>query len=64
MSIIDDKQFDPSTGSELGAINIPLFKSNDVPNARKVMMFMNKPLHITDVTKSFKNKIHMQVQWL
>lgn len=40
MSIIDGKQFDPSTGSELGSIEIPLFKSYEIPYATKSLEFI------------------------
>lgn len=40
MAIVDGKQFDPSTQSEIGSITVPLFKSTNEPNATKALVFM------------------------
>lgn len=40
MAISEGIQFDPSTQSEIGKINIPLFKSANTPNATKALVFM------------------------
>lgn len=40
MVISEGIQFDPSTQSEIGKINIPLFKSSKTPKATKALVFM------------------------
>lgn len=40
MSIIEGRQYDPKNASEIGVIDIPLFKSTNTINASKALVFM------------------------